>query len=144
MSRIVVLGGNGFLGSRVVNALRAASADVSVPAFTMIPGWLARNRLFQVFLRGYFTVLRRLLLRSVGSPVELVAIAQGTGGEAKRVVKAADGMEAAGFALAAMAEAAAAKTDWEGVRFIDDVSALEPIVARANDLAKKLVLEVTE
>lgn len=130
-------------GAPKVDVLFAPKPGVLVPAFTMIPGWLARSRLFQAFLRGYFTVLRRLLLKSVASPVELVAIAQGTDGESKRVVKAGDGMEAAGHALAAMTEAVAAKADWSGVRFIDDVCALEPIVARANALAKKSVFEVT-
>ena len=129
-------------GAPKVDVVFAPKPGVLVPAFTMIPGWLARSRLFQAFMRGYFTVLRRLLLKRVGSPVELVAIAQGTDGESKRVVKAGDGMEAGGFALAAMTEAVAAKTDWSGVRFIDDVSALEPIIARANELAKKTVLEV--
>ena len=130
-------------GAPKVEVLFAPTPGLLVPAFTMIPGWLARSRLFQAFMRGYFTVLRRVLLRSVASTVELVALAQGAGGEAKRVVKAKDGMEAAGYALAAMAETVAAKADWSGVRFIDDVSALEPIVARANALAGKPVLEVT-
>lgn len=130
-------------GAAKVDVLFAPKPGVLVPAFAMIPGWLARNKLFQAFMRGYFTVLRRVLLRSVSSSVELVAEAGGSGGEAKRWVTTRDGMEAGGFALAAMAEAVAAKSDWSGVRFIDDVSELEPIIARANELAGSALLELS-
>lgn len=129
-------------GAPKVDVLFAPTPGFLVTAFTLIPVWLARAGLFLAFMRGYFTVLRKLLLRSVASTVELVAIAQGSKGEVKRVVKAPDGMAAAGYALAAMAESIAAKADWPGVRFIDDVTALEPIVARANALAGLTVLEV--
>lgn len=115
-----------------------------MPAFTALPGWLARQKWFQALVRGYFTVLRRLLLRGVASAVDLVASAHGSGGEVRRWVKAGDGMAAAGYGLAAMTEAIAAKQDWEGVRFIDDVTDLEAIVARANALAGTEVLTVSE
>jgi hypothetical protein len=118
-----------------VDVVFAPKPGVLVPAFLMIPGWLARNRLFQAFLRGYFTVLRRVLLRGVSSSVELVASAAGKSGALRRWVTTRDGMEAGGFALAAMAESVAASADWSGVKMIDDVTELEPIVARANVLA---------
>lgn len=130
-------------GAPKVDVLFAPKPGVLVPAFTAIPGWLARSRWFQAFMRGYFTVLRRLLLRGVGSAVELVASARGSGGAATRWVKATDGMDAGGFALAAMAEAVAAKADWAGARFIDDVTSLEPIVARTNELADTALLELS-
>jgi hypothetical protein len=123
-------------GAKKVDVLFAPKPGWLVPAFTAMPGWLARAGWFQGFLRGYFTVLRRVLLRSVATSVELVAEADGT----RRWVKARDGMEAAGLALAAMAEVV--KEDWVGVKFIDEVCALEPIVARANALAGTTVFEL--
>lgn len=130
-------------GAPKVDVLFAPKPGVLVPAFVAIPRWLAHSTLFQAFMRGYFTVLRRVLLRSVSSSVELVASAAGQGGEVTRWVKTRDGMEAGGFALAAMAEAVAASADWAGVRFIDQVCELEPIVARANALAGSSLLEVS-
>jgi short subunit dehydrogenase-like uncharacterized protein len=127
-----------------VDVVFAPKPGVLVPAFTMIPGWLARNRIFQAFMRGYFTVLRRALLRSVSSSVELTATAAGKQGEVRRWVTTPDGMEAGGYALAAMAEAvAAASADWSGVKMIDDVTELEPIIARANVLAGAQLLSLS-
>ena len=127
-------------GAPKVDVLFAPKPGILVTAFTMLPAWLCRKKWFQAFMRGYFTVLRRLLLRGVASSVELVASALGSGGEARRWVRAEDGMEAGGYALAAMAEAIAAKNDWSGVKFIDDVTQLEPMIARANELAGRTVL----
>lgn len=125
-----------------VDVVFSPKPGILVPAFILIPGWLARSKLFQAFLRGYFTVLRRVLLRSVSTSVELVASAVGSSGAARRWVKANDGMAAGGFALAAMAETIAAFPNWTGVRFIDDVTELEPIISRANVLAGTCLLEV--
>ena len=124
-------------GAKKVDVLFAPKPGVLVPAFTMIPGWLAKARWFQAFMRGYFTVLRRVILSAVATSVELVAEADGV----RRWVKTRDGMEAGGFALAAMAEAMT--SDWVGVKFIDDVCALEPTLARANALAGSPVFEVS-
>ena len=126
-----------------VDVVFSPKPGILVPAFILIPGWLARSKLFQAFMRGYFTVLRRVLLRSVSSAVELVASATGSSGEARRWVKTNDGMEAGGFALAAMTETIAASADWSGVRFIDDVTELQPIISRANALAGTSLLELS-
>jgi hypothetical protein len=132
-------------GAPRVDALFSPRPGLLVPAFIALPGWLARQKWFQALMRGAFTVLRRLLLRAVASPVELVAVATGSGGSVRRWVKAKDGMEAAGYALAAMIEGvAAAGSDWTGVRFIDDVTELGAIVARANMLAGTPVLILSE
>ncbi len=130
-------------GAPKVDVVFSPKPGILVPCFTLIPGWLARSKLFQAFMRGYFTVLRRVLLRNVSTSVELVASAAGQGGEVSRWVKTADGMEAGGFALAAMTETIAASTDWSGVRFIDDVTELQPIVARANVLAGAPLIELS-
>lgn len=126
-----------------VDVVFSPKPGILVPFFTLIPGWLARSKLFQAFMRGYFTVLRRVLLRNVSTSVELVASAAGQGGEARRWVKTGDGMEAGGFALAAMTEAIAASADWSGVRFIDDVTELQSILSRANVLAGTSLLELS-
>lgn len=126
-----------------VDVLFSPKPGILVPAFTLMPGWMARSTLFQALMRAYFTLLRRVLLRSVSTSVELVAAAVGPGGEVRRWVKASDGMNAGGYALAAMTEAIAASTDWTGVRFIDDVTELQPIVSRANVLAGTSLIEVS-
>jgi short subunit dehydrogenase-like uncharacterized protein len=101
-----------------------------VPAFAVIPGWLARRRWFQAFMRGYFTVLRRGLLRNRASPVTLVAEAAGPAGASRRVLSTDDGMGAGGYAIAAMAMAVAAREPRpRGLVFIDQVCGLEAIVA---------------
>jgi len=129
-------------GVPTVDVVFAPRPALLVPAFVAMPAWLARRAWFQAFLRGYFTVLRRVLLRSVATAVELVCLARGGDEAVRRVVKAPDGMEAAGFALAAMVEQLVARRDWSGARFIDDVCALEPVVARANALAGHAVLSL--
>ena len=75
--------------------------------------------------------------------VELTARAVGEQGEARRWVTTRDGMEAGGYALAAMAEKVAASADWSGVKMIDDVTDLEPIIDRANELAGSALLELS-
>ncbi|HEY0881178.1 MAG TPA: hypothetical protein VGD87_06600, partial [Archangium sp.] len=82
------------------------------------------------------------LLKNTESAVELVASARGTT-EARRWVHTSDGMEAGGVALAAMTEAVAGQQGWSGVRCIDDLTELEPIVARANALAGSALLTVS-
>lgn len=118
-----------------VDVLFAPKPGFLVSAFTMLPGWVMRKRWFQAFMRGYFTVLRRFLLQSVSSSVELVAIARVGSKEVRRWLKATDGMLAGGYALAAMAEVLSKKLPKPGVYFIDDVTELEPIVERVNLLA---------
>lgn len=126
-----------------VDVLFAPKPAVLLASFAAMPAWLTRRGWFKALLRGYFTVLRRALLTSVPSSVELVAIAEGAGKIERRGATTADGMEAGGFALAAMTEAVAADESWRGVRFIDDVCELEPIVARANRLAGRPVVALS-
>lgn len=121
-------------GAKKVDVSFAPRPGFLVSAFTMAPLWLARLGWYRAFMRAYFTVLRKFLLRGKESAVELTATARGTR-VASRWLTTPDGMEAGGVALAAMAEAVASRSDWSGVRCIDDLTALEPIVARANELA---------
>lgn len=122
-------------GAADVDVYFAPKPGVLVPAFASLPGWLLRARWYQAFLKGYFVVLRRFLLARRATSVELSARATGAGGEASALVTTPDGMRGGAFALAAMAEAVAARRDWTGVRFIDDVAALGPTLERANALA---------
>lgn len=121
-------------GARTVNVVFAPRPGVLVSTFTLMP----RARWFQALMRGYFTLLRRVLLASTASRVELVAEAGGT----RSFVHASDGMDAAAWALAAMTERVIAAAPAKAC-FIDDVCALRPIVERANQLAGREVL-VTE
>lgn len=129
-------------GAKKVDVYFAPRPGFLVSAFTVAPLWLARQGWYRAFMRGYFTVLRKFLLRSKESAVELTATARGER-EVRRWVTTPDGMEAGGVALAAMAEAVATRGDWSGVRCIDDVTALEPIIARANELAGKPLLTLS-
>jgi short subunit dehydrogenase-like uncharacterized protein len=129
-------------GAKKVDVYFAPRPGFLVGAFTIAPLWLGRQRWYQAFMRAYFTVLRKFLLKNTESAVELVASARGTT-EARRWVHTSDGMEAGGVALAAMTEAVARAQSWSGVRCIDDVTDLEPIVARANELAGSALLTVS-
>lgn len=129
-------------GAKKVEVVFAPKPGFLVSSFVAMPKWLVKQKWFMAFMRGYFTVLRRVFLRSVASSVELVVNARGGGRDATHVVKAGDGMEAGGFALAAMAEVVAGSSSWNGVKCIDEVCALEPIVKRSNELAGKTVLTV--
>ncbi len=94
-------------------------------------------------LRGYFSLLRRVILRDTPTAVELVAEARGGGATARRFLLAPDGMDAAAWAIAAMVEALRDDGEvWTGARFVDDVCALEPVCARANALAGRETLRV--
>lgn len=126
-----------------VEVLFAPKPSLLVTAFVLLPAWLVRQKWFHAFMRAYFTVLRRVLLRSVPSSVQLVASARGGGQTVTRHVHSPDGMEGAGYALAAMAEGVASAAPWQGVRCIDELVDLGPIVARANALAGKTVLAVS-
>jgi hypothetical protein len=111
-----------------------------VPSFRLLPPAFTHSRLGQALLRMYFTVLRRWLLGSVASPVELYARATSGDHEVERRLFAPDGMQAAAWALAAMCEAFLAHPTGAGVRFIDDVCGLAAIAARANALAGEAVM----
>jgi hypothetical protein len=130
-------------GAQTIDVVFSPKPGMLVPAFVAMPGWLVRQGWFLAFMRLYFTVLRRVFLKSMGSAVELLAIAKSNGREVRRLVRSTDGMDAGGYALAAMAEHVAKTSGWTGVRCIDQVCALEPVVARANELAGNTVLTVT-
>jgi len=111
-----------------------------VPAFTALPASLVRAGWYRAFLRGYFTLLRRALLRGKTTTVTLIATAQRDGVAASRWLRASDGMAAGGAALAAMVEAIVADGSWRGLRYVDDACRLEPVVGRANALTTRPLL----
>lgn len=139
-------------GAPDVKVLFAPKPAVLLSAFGLVPAAVLRSVLGRAALRAYFTVLRRVFLRSRPGHVELLAAARGATSTASRQLDAPDGMWAGAWALAALAEAATATATTGpgtgtgtkgGVQFIDDVASLEPIVARANALAGARVLELT-
>jgi hypothetical protein len=92
------------------------------------------------------------LLRKVPTAVELWVRAEGSAQAGadptqprvvERRARAEDGMDAAAWLLAAMAEAVLRAADWRGVRFVDELCALEPIVARADALAGRETLRLS-
>ncbi|MEW5739432.1 MAG: hypothetical protein AB1938_10925 [Myxococcota bacterium] len=127
-------------GAADVDVYFAPRPAFLVPAFAMLPGWVVRAGWYQAFMKGYFLVLRKWLLGGRASAVELVARGAGAKGEAGQVVTTRDGMLGGAYALAAMVEEVARAAAWSGVRFIDDVTELEPIIARANALAGEALL----
>jgi hypothetical protein len=100
-----------------------------VYAFLMMPIWLVTARAFRWFFGVYMRVLRKFVLRSVASAVEMVAIADGK----QLTLRARDGMGAGGAAIAAIV-AELLSTRPTGVRFVDEVVALEPVLARMRTL----------
>lgn len=122
-------------GAQRVDAFFAPKPSLLVAAFTALPAWLLRQGWYRALLGGYFSVLRRLVLRSRVTAVELLAQARRGGESVTRFLRAPDGMTAGGVALAAMAEALATAPGPAGLRYIDDACELEPLVARINALA---------
>jgi hypothetical protein len=123
-----------------VQVFFAPRPSLLVAAFLMLPAWLMRSRLFAGFMSVYFTFLRRFVLKAVTSPVELWAKATGAT-DVVRAVTCADGMLAGGAALAAIAlKLAEQRPTRRGVCFVDEVCALEPVVARANALMGHAVM----
>lgn len=131
-------------GVPAVDVYFAPYPSLLVYAFLAMPLWLLRSGAFGAFMGAYFTFLRRFLLRSVPSQVQLLAVARGEDGrEVRASIVAPDGMGAAGWALAATAEALVAKKEsFTGARFVDEVCELEPVLARANALAGSTVMEL--
>ncbi|MFO0629796.1 MAG: hypothetical protein U0325_29745 [Polyangiales bacterium] len=119
-------------GAANVDVRMALRPGLLARVFAHTPGFIARSAVYHAVLRGYFTLLRRVLLRDTPTAVELVAEARGGGATARRWVTAPDGMDAAAWAIAAAVEALGAAPTWTGARFLDDVCALEPVCARAN------------
>lgn len=127
------------LGAGDVEVLFSPRPRLLHASFRSMPRWLAVSRLGQALLGGYFTLLRRVLLRSLPTEVELYAGAEAGGRRVERRLVAADGMRAAAFAIAAMSESLLdgprRPLPDRRVLFIDELCALEPIVARARALA---------
>lgn len=120
----------------------APKPGLLVTTFTLIPVFLLKAKWFRVLLEAYFTVLRRLLFRSVSTSVQMVARAEKNGRVFERQTNSNDGMEAAAYAIAAMAEGVAKAPRVPGLRFIDEVLQLEPLLARVNEVAGKPVYDV--
>jgi hypothetical protein len=124
---------------------RATNADVLfapvpgllVMGFLILPRWLLPTRALAWFMRAYFTLLRRVLLRGVATGLEMVADAEGADGtKAHAAITTRDGMEAGGTAAAAIVLALLAREERpRGTCFVDDVVLLDDVVARANALA---------
>ena len=130
-------------GAADVDAVMALRPGLLTRVFASTPRFLSRSGWYLAALRGYFSLLRRVILRDIPTAVELVAEARGGGATARRFLLAPDGMDAAAFAIAAMVEALRdADATWTGARFVDDVCALEPVCARANALAGRETLRV--
>lgn len=112
-----------------VRAFLSPRPTALVYAFLAMPLWLVTARAFRWFFGVYMTVLRRFLLRSVATTVEMVAVADGH--EVK--LRARDGMAAGGAAIAAIVAELRGKRP-TGVRFVDEVVELAPVVARMRAL----------
>jgi short subunit dehydrogenase-like uncharacterized protein len=118
-------------GARDVEVFFAPKPALLVVAFGLIPLFLARTKLFAGFMRGYFTFLRRVLLRSRTTSTEIVADAEGPNGKVHLAVTAPDGMGAGGLAIAAIvAELAERGAPPRGVHMIDDLVGLDGVIAR--------------
>jgi short subunit dehydrogenase-like uncharacterized protein len=130
-------------GARDVDVFFAPVPGFLAASFTALPAWLVRQGWYAALMRGYFSLLRRVVLRGRATTVELTVTARGAGGAARGFVRARDGMRAGAAALAAMVEAVVHAEAWRGLRYIDDVCALEPITRRANELAGESLFDVT-
>ena len=127
-------------GATNVETFFAPKPGFLVTAFTMLPAFLLATRWFRWLLEAYFTVLRRFVLRSVPSSVQMVATAERAGKAFSRTVTCSDGMDAGAWALAAMAEAVGRAPPEAGLSFIDDTVRLEALVKRVNEVAGRVVL----
>lgn len=131
-------------GAARVDGYFSPKPSLLVWAFLALPAFLLKSRLFAAFMRLYFGFLRRFLLKSVTSTVELHAEASNAEGRREIVdVVAPDGMTIGGVAIAAMATELVEGAPLEpGVFMIDDVLALDPVLRRMRELgAKGLVVE---
>jgi hypothetical protein len=73
------------------------------PTFRFLPTWVMKASWFRKLLGLYFKIIRRGLLSSHASEVELCAVARGDGALVRRTLVAADGMAVGGAAIAAIA-----------------------------------------
>ena len=131
------------LGVPTVDAVLAPKPGLLATMFLLTPAFMLVSAFGQWAMSLYFTLLRRVLLRSVPTSVELVASATGSNGAASRLVTARDGMMAGAWALAAMAEEVLKLPTRTGVSFIDELTSLQPIIDRANALASSEVFQLS-
>lgn len=110
-------------------------------AFLALPTFLLGTRLFGAFMRIYFRILRRVVLRSVASAVELVVRARSPEEERVITVRAGDGMDAGGVAIAATA-LALAETRPKGTLLVDEVVPFARMIERMRALDPSLDLVV--
>lgn len=123
------------LGVPSADVVFAPRPALLVSAFLMLPGFLARAAIFRAVMGLYFALLRRVLLRSTRSRVEMVATARSGEQAVRRTAVAEDGMGAGGTAAAAIALLVARGARPRGVVFVDRVVGLAEVVALANRAA---------
>lgn len=101
------------------------------PAFLATPRWLLGSTLYRALLWCQFTLLRRLLLRSKPTAIELFARATNTGSGRSTTcaLSAPDGMWAAGVAIAAMVNLLAGRRQRQGTYCIDECLELPEVLA---------------
>ena len=112
-----------------VRAFLAPKPALLVYAFLAMPLWLVRARLFRGFFGWYMAFLRRLVLRSVASRVELLAVTD----RQELSLVADDGMQTAGDAIAAMVVQLGGRTI-SGLKMVDEVLELDPVLATMREL----------
>jgi hypothetical protein len=113
-------------------------------SFLAMPAALLRVRPFLALLRVYFTVLRRALLRWLGTRVGLVARARrrSDGAEKTLALSVDDGMALGGAAIAATALVLAEKrAGLAGTYLVDEVVPLDVMLARSRALMPALAIE---
>ena len=108
-------------GVPTVRAYLSPRPSLLVAMFLAMPTWLLSKGWFRAMLGGYFTFLRRFVLRAVSTRVEMVVRADGR----TRSLVARDGMLTAGAAIAAIT---ARLPKVEGVRMVDEVVGLAEIL----------------
>ncbi len=119
-------------GAPTSRAYLSPRPSVLVLMFRAIPGFLLRRAWFVAFMTAYFSFLRRFVLRSVASAVEMVVVARGDR-EVIRTLSAPDGMRTGGAAIAGIV-AALRTSRPTGVRFVDDVTTLDAVLANMGAL----------
>jgi hypothetical protein len=115
-------------------------------AFLLVPSWLARQRFYRAWIWLQFTFLRRWLLRSRPTRVELFARARaGQGARASTfALSAPDGMWTAGVAVAAMAHLLAMQSHAAGVYCIDEVLDLAQVIRHMRAFDPGCVIYTTD
>lgn len=118
-----------------VRAFLSPKPTLLVHAFRLMPLWLVTARWFRWFFGVYMAFLRKLLLRSVVTTVEMVARTEST----TLALRAPDGMTAGGNAIAAMVALLNGRTV-TGVRFIDEVMTLSEVLEKMRALGDPIEL----